>query len=65
MESDSLRGIDRRRLLGGGGVTAAGMAAAGTQLVGAGPGREVGVGAPRLRRFIPTQVQLVSSDRAS
>ncbi|MBC3993501.1 beta-lactamase family protein, partial [Streptomyces sp. AC563] len=41
MDSDSVRGvrgIDRRKLLGWGGLTAAGVAAGGAQLVGAGPG---------------------------
>ncbi|WP_055565251.1 serine hydrolase domain-containing protein [Streptomyces atriruber] len=39
MDSDSARGVDRRRLLGWGGVAAAGVAAAGAQLVGAHPGQ--------------------------
>ncbi|MEV5571797.1 serine hydrolase domain-containing protein [Spirillospora sp. NPDC052269] len=39
MGSDSVRGVDRRRLLGWGGLAAAtGVVAAGTQLVGARPG---------------------------
>ncbi|MFF5715327.1 serine hydrolase domain-containing protein [Streptomyces buecherae] len=41
MDSDSVRGvggIDRRKLLGWGGLTAAGVAAGGAQLVGARPG---------------------------
>ncbi|MQY08366.1 serine hydrolase domain-containing protein [Actinomadura macrotermitis] len=38
MDLDSARGIDRRRLLGWGGLTAAGVAAAATPLVGARPG---------------------------
>ncbi len=35
MDSDSARGINRRRLLGWGGLAAAGVAAAGAPLVGA------------------------------
>jgi CubicO group peptidase (beta-lactamase class C family) len=35
MDSDSVRGVDRRRLLGWGGLAAAGVVAAGTSLVGA------------------------------
>ncbi|MFE2427466.1 serine hydrolase domain-containing protein [Streptomyces sp. NPDC059373] len=38
MDSDSVRGIDRRRLLGWGGLAAAGVVAAGVPLVGAQPG---------------------------
>jgi CubicO group peptidase (beta-lactamase class C family) len=38
MDSDSVRGIDRRRLLGWGGLAAAGVVAAGAPLVGARPG---------------------------
>ncbi|MGA4837880.1 serine hydrolase domain-containing protein [Streptomyces sp. G45] len=38
MGSDSVRGIDRRRLIGWGGLAAAGVAAGGAQLVGARPG---------------------------
>jgi len=38
MDSDSVRGIDRRRLVRWGGLTAAGVAAAGASLVGARPG---------------------------
>ncbi|MEU6818982.1 serine hydrolase domain-containing protein [Streptomyces atriruber] len=38
MDSDSARGVDRRRLVGWGGVAAAGVAAGGAQLVGARPG---------------------------
>jgi CubicO group peptidase (beta-lactamase class C family) len=37
MDSDSVRGVDRRRLLGWGGLAAAGVVAAGTQLAGARP----------------------------
>ncbi|RKS79087.1 CubicO group peptidase (beta-lactamase class C family) [Actinomadura pelletieri DSM 43383] len=39
MGSDSVRGVDRRRLLGWGGLAAAGAVAAGAPLVGASPGR--------------------------
>jgi CubicO group peptidase (beta-lactamase class C family) len=38
MDSDSVRGVDRRRLLGWGGLAAAGVVAAGASLVGAQPG---------------------------
>ncbi|WP_067798352.1 serine hydrolase domain-containing protein [Actinomadura formosensis] len=38
MDSDSVRGVDRRRLLGWGGLAAAGAVAAGAPLVGAQPG---------------------------
>ncbi|OPC78467.1 serine hydrolase [Embleya scabrispora] len=38
MDPDSVRGVDRRRLLGWGGVAAAGAAAIGVPLVGAAPG---------------------------
>ncbi|KAB2342200.1 serine hydrolase domain-containing protein [Actinomadura rudentiformis] len=38
MHSDSVRGVDRRRLLGWGGLAAAGVVAAGAPLVGAQPG---------------------------
>ncbi|TDD79121.1 hypothetical protein, partial [Actinomadura rubrisoli] len=38
MDSDSVGGVDRRRLLGWGGLAAAGVAAPGVQLVGAQPG---------------------------
>lgn len=38
MDSDAVRSIDRRKLLGWGGLTAAGVATAGAQLVGARPG---------------------------
>ncbi|MBE1531329.1 hypothetical protein [Actinomadura algeriensis] len=37
MDSDSVRGIDRRRLLGWGGLAAAGAVAAGAPLSGAHP----------------------------
>ncbi|MEV7239149.1 serine hydrolase domain-containing protein [Streptomyces sp. NPDC051020] len=48
MDSDSVRGIDRRRLLGWGGLAAAGVVAAGAPLVGARPGHAVAAGQHRL-----------------
>jgi CubicO group peptidase (beta-lactamase class C family) len=46
MDSDSVRGIDRRRLLGWGGLAAAGVVAAGAPLLGARPGHAVAGSAP-------------------
>ncbi|MFF3667078.1 serine hydrolase domain-containing protein [Microtetraspora malaysiensis] len=44
MDSDSVRGINRRRLLGWGGLAAAGVVAAGAPLVGARSGHAVAAG---------------------
>ncbi|MGW6461064.1 serine hydrolase domain-containing protein [Streptomyces sp. NPDC055078] len=51
MDSDSVGGIDRRRLLGWGGLAAGGVAAAGAQLVNARPGHAAP--APADSRAIP------------
>ncbi|MFV5998769.1 serine hydrolase domain-containing protein [Streptomyces sp. NPDC056231] len=47
MDSDSVRGINRRRLLGWSGLAAAGVVAAGAPLVGARPGDAVAAGQHR------------------
>ncbi len=47
MDSDSIRGFNRRRLLGWSGLAAAGVAAAGAPLVGARPGHAVAAGQHR------------------
>lgn len=51
MDSDSASGVDRRRLLGWGGLTAAGVVAAGAQLGGAHPGHAAP--APAGSRAVP------------
>ncbi|HEY9372506.1 serine hydrolase domain-containing protein [Streptomyces sp.] len=60
MDSDSVRGIGRRRMLGWGGLAAAGVVAAGAPLVGARPGH---AGAAGQHRPAPTDPDIPPGTR--